>query len=141
MSTDKLSKDKFNEMLGQALKGHSEPVPADFTNRMLRQLRETQEQKILARIVLQERLALAGCIIFGGVAIIAATAFPGIAAAVFRSIVVSVTQQGEVLVDRIPQTIKAFRGDWQFYTLLVGVVGFAVYSFVELFLGNGLRTA
>ena len=141
MSTDKLSKDKFNEMLGQALKGHSEPVPADFTNRMLRQLREAQERKILARIVLQERLALAGCIIFGSVAIIAATAFPDIAIAVFRSIVVSVTQQGEVLVDRIPQTIKSFSSEWQFYTILAGVVGFAVYSFVELLLGNGLRTA
>jgi len=90
----------------------------------------------LARIVLQERLALAGCIIFGSVAIIAATAFPDIATAVFRSIVVSVTQQGEVLVYRIPQTIKAFRGDWQLYTILGAVFGFAAYSLVELFIGD-----
>jgi len=136
MSIDKLNKDKFNEMLGQALKEHSEPVPADFTNRMLRQLREAQEQKILARIVLQERLALAGCIIFGGVAIIAAAVFPDIAIAVFRSIVVSVTQQGEVLADRIPQTIKSFSSEWQFYTLLGAVFGFAAYSLVELFIGD-----
>jgi len=136
MSTDKLAENKFNEMLGQALRGHSEPLPADFTNRMLRQLREAQEQKILARIVLQERLALAGCIIFGSVAIIAATVFPDIATAVFRSIVVSVTQQGEVLVDRIPQTIKAFRGEWQLYTILGALFGFAAYSLVELFIGD-----
>lgn len=136
MSTDKLSKDKFNEMLGQALKGHSEPVPADFTNRMLRQIREAQEQKILAHIILQERLALAGCIIFGGVAIIAATVFPDIATAVFRSVVVSVTQQREVLVDRIPQTIKSFSSEWQFYTLLAAVFGFAAYSLVELLIGD-----
>ncbi|MFQ6036445.1 MAG: hypothetical protein ACE5NM_11470 [Sedimentisphaerales bacterium] len=136
MPTDKLSEDKFDEMLGQALKGHSVAVPADFTNRMLRQLREAQEQKILARIVLQERLALAGCIIFGSVAIIAATVFPDIATVVFRSIVVSVTQQQKVLVDRIPQAIKAFRGDWQFYTILGAVSGFAVYSLVELFIGD-----
>ena len=138
MPTDKLSEDKFNEMLGQALKRHSEPVPADFTSMILTQLRQAQQRKILARVVLQERLALAGCIIFGSVAIIIATAFPDIAAAVFRSIVISVTLYGQVLVGRIPQTITAFRSDWQFYTLLVAVCGFAVYSLVELFVGDRL---
>lgn len=138
MPTDKL-KDRFDQRLMKALQRHSEPVPADFANRMLRQIRKAQERKILARVVLQERLALAGCIIFSSVVIIAATVFPDIAAAVFRCIAVNVTQQTEALTDRIPQTIRAFSSEWQSYTILGGVLVFAVYSFVELFLGNGLR--
>jgi len=141
MSIDKLSQDRFDEMLRQTLKGHSEPVPADFTNRMLRQIIEAQERKILARVVLQERLALAGCIIFSGIVIVAATVFPDIVAAVFRGIATSVTQQGEALTNRIPQTIRAFSSEWQFYTVLGGVLGFAIYSFVELLLGNDLTIA
>jgi len=141
MSTDKLPKNKFDEMLAQALKGHSEPLPSDFTNRMLRQISQIQQQRILAWVILQQRLALAACIVFGGVAIVAATIFPDITAAVFRSIAMSVTQQGEALTDRIPQAIRAFSSEWQSYMIFGAALGFAVYSFVELFLRDGLRIA
>jgi len=141
MSTDKLAQDRFDEMLRQALKGHSEPVPADFTNMMLRQIIDAQERRILARVVLQERLTLAACIVFGSIAIVAATVFPDIVAAVFRGIATSLTQQGEALTNKVPLAIRAFCSEWQFYTVLGGVLGFAIYSFVELLLGNDLTIA
>ena len=140
MFTNKQAENKFDEVLGQALKEHSEPVPADFTNRMLRQIREAQELEILAKVVLQERLALAGCIIFSSVAIVAAILFPDTIAAVFRSIAAGATQQGEALTEKIQQTIRAFSTEWQTYTILAGALGFAVYSLIELFLDKGLKT-
>jgi len=136
MSTDKLAQDRFDQMLGQALKRHCEPVPGDFTNRMLRQIKEAQQQRILAMVILQQRLALAACFVFGGIVIVAATVFPDIAASVIRSVTVNVTGRAESLIDRIPQTIKAFSGEWQFYTILGAVSGFAIYSLVELFIGD-----
>lgn len=48
---DRLSKDKFDEMLGWALKKHSEPVPAGFTDRVLRLIEEAEEWEISARPV------------------------------------------------------------------------------------------
>ncbi len=48
------------EMLGRTLRSFSPGVPADFTETMLRRIGQAEEQKILARVVLQERLALAG---------------------------------------------------------------------------------
>ena len=54
MSVDK--EKQFDEMLGRALRQHSEAVPADFTERMLRQIDSAEEQRILARVVLQERV-------------------------------------------------------------------------------------
>jgi hypothetical protein len=69
MSVDRLNEEKpalslsngFDRMLSQALQRHSESVPADFTALVLRRVEQTQEQRILARVVLQERLFLAGC--------------------------------------------------------------------------------
>jgi len=142
MLADRINKDdKFDKMLGRALRSSSEPVPADFTKRMLRRIRQAEEQKILARVILQERLALAGCIVFGAAAIVAVVAFPGAIAAVFQSAAGSLTARGGALVDRIPQTIETVRGQWQLYTVLAAIAGFAVYSIVDLLAGDRLRTA
>ncbi len=142
MLADRLNKDdKFDEMLGRALRSSSEQVPADFSERMLRRIRQAEEQKILARVVLQERLALAGCILFGAAAIIAVVAFPGAIAPVFQSAAGSFTARGGALVDRIPQTIETVRSQWQLYTVLAAMAGFAIYSLIDLFRGDRLRTA
>jgi len=142
MLADRLNKDdKFDEMLGRTLRSSSQTVPADFTQKMSGRIRQAEEQKILARVVLQERLALAGCIVFGAAAIVAATAFPGTITAVFQSIVGSFTQRSGTLVSRIPQTIETVRGQWQLYTVLAAMAGFAVYSLVDLLAGDRLRTA
>jgi hypothetical protein len=139
---DKL-KDKFDpelDGLTRALQRHREPVPADFTDKVLRKLSQAQEQKILARVVLQERLALAGCVIFSCIAIWATTVFPEITEVLFQSIAKIVTLQGEALAYRIRQTIIAFSTDWQTYMILVGGMGLAVYSLIKLSFGNGLKT-
>ncbi len=142
MLADKLNKDdKFDRMLGRTLRSFSPSVPTDFTERMLGRIRQAEEQKILARVVLQERLALAGCIVFGAAAIVAVAAFPGAIAAVFQSAAGSFTERGGALVDRIPQTIETVRGQWQLYTVLAAMAGFAVYSLADLLAGDRLRTA
>ncbi len=142
MLADRLNtNDKFDKMLGRTLRSSSPGVPADFTERMLRRIRQAEEQKILARVVLQERLALAGCIVFAAAAIVAVVAFPGAIAAVFQSAAGSFTERGGALVDRIPQTIETVRGQWQLYTVLAAMAGFAVYSLVDLLAGDRLRTA
>ena len=133
--------DKFDKMLGRTLRSSSPGAPADFSERMLRRIRQAEEQKILARVVLQERLALAGCIVFGAAAIVAVAVFPGAIAAVFQGVAGSFTERGGALVDRIPQTIETVRGQWQLYTVLAAMAGFAVYSLVDLLAGDRLRTA
>ncbi len=127
MSVDK--EKQFDEMLGRALRQHSEVVPADFTKRMLRQIDSAEEQRILARVVLQERLSLVGCIVLGIIVLVVSMAFPDIA--------VSLTKQLMGSISKIGEGIEAFRYDWQFYTVFVGVSGFVVYSLVDLLVGDG----
>ena len=126
MSVDK--EKQFDEMLGQALRQHSEVVPADFTKRMLRQIDSAEEQRILARVVLQERLSLVGCIVLGIIVLVVSMAFPDIA--------VSLTKQLMGSISKIGEGIEAFRYDWQLYTVFAGVSGFVVYSLVDLLVGD-----
>ena len=128
MSADRLNEDRLDEMLGRALRRHSEPVPDDFTDRMLRQIRQAEEQRILARVVLQERLALAGCIVLGVIAIVAAVVLPTMAAGLTRLV--------EVFVNKITETVKAVGSDWQFYIVLMGMFGFVVYHLVNLLVAD-----
>lgn len=141
MLRNKSNEDKFDQMLGRALRRHSEPVPADFTGRMLRRIEEADEQKVLSRVILQERLALVGSIILGVAAIVVVVFFPGTVTGFFGSIAGSFTEQGRSLIDKIPQAIETVRGEWQFYTVMGAVFGFAVYSLLDLLLGDRLRIA
>lgn len=141
MSIAKPNQHEFDRVLGQALRRHCEPVSPDFTHTTLRRIRQAEEQRVLARIVLQQKLALAGCIALVGIAILVPLTFGRFAATAVRSIAARVTEQGGAFADGIPQAINAFGGDWQFYTVLAAVSVFAIYSLVELLVGRRLRIA
>jgi len=131
MSTDK--ENKFDEMLGRALRRHSEPVPADFTERILGQIEEAEKRRILAWVVMEERLALAGCVVLGVIVIVVTAVFPEIAG-IF-------TRQAGAFIDKITQTIgavsiEAVSFEWQFYMVFAGVFGLAVYGLVDLLVAD-----
>lgn len=128
MSIDKLNKDKLDGVLRRALRAPLQPSPADFTAKVLKRIRAAEEQRILARVVWQERFALAGCI---------AVAIAGIAAAVtFAIIDGGFTPTIQLLIYRISQTIQTFSSQWQLYTIFAGVFVFASYSLIDLLVSD-----
>lgn len=139
----KLNDDRFDEMLGESLRRHSEPVPADFTDRMLRQIEEAEQQQILARVVWQERLSLAGCIVFGILAAIGVAVFPGRITGILRGIAANFTERGGAYIDGIGQSIsiETVRSEWQLYIILALVLGFAAYCILDMLVGDRLRMA
>jgi len=141
MTADSLSEDKFDRMLAHALRQHLEPVSAGFRGMVLDQIKQVEEQRLLARVILQERLALAACITLIGAVIVGAAVFPDAVAAALRGFSAALVGRGEALTDRIPQTVRAVGGEWQLYTVLAFVSGFAIYSLVELLVGDRLRIA
>jgi len=54
--------DNFDGLLVDALRKHTEPVRPGFTDNILKKVDKIEQQKLLAKIVMQERIALAGCI-------------------------------------------------------------------------------
>jgi len=123
--------ENFDIMLSQALRERSEPVPVDFTDRISRQIKEAEEQRILARVVMEERLALAGCIVLGIMAIVSLVVFPGVAVS-FKELV-------ETSVRKITQAVEIVHYEWQLYTAFAGIFGFAVYSLVDLLATDSWR--
>lgn len=143
MVTGKLNEDKFDEMLGRSLRRHSEPVPADFTERMLRQIEEAEQQRILARVVRQERFSLAGCIVFGLLSAVGIVVFPGRIAGILRDIVAGFAERGGACIEGISQSIpiETVRSEWQLYIILALVLGFAAYCVADMLVGDRLRIA
>ena len=128
MSGNEFNKDEFDEMLGAELRQHTEPVPADFAAKMLRRISQAEERRILARVVLQERFALAGCIVLGAAVIVLAVVYPGIADAL--------TGQIAGLGDKLTKTVSAARLDWQVLVVFAAVFGFAAYGLWDLLVGD-----
>lgn len=133
--------DRFDRMLGQTLHRHREPAPADFTERMMKAIERAEQQRILAGVVLQERLALAASAALGIAAIVAVVFFPSAVAGAFGSIGRGLVDQGGALAGRIPQALAAIGRQWQLYAVLGAAAAVAIYSLLDLLLGDRLRTA
>jgi hypothetical protein len=128
MSIDKLNEDKLDEILRRTLRASLQTSPAYFTERVLRQIRAAEEQRILANVVWQERLALTGCI---------AVVIAGIAAAVtFTIIDGGFTSTIQLLIYKICQNIQTFSSQWQLYTVFGVVFVFAAYSLLDLLVSD-----
>ena len=116
---------RFVKILKTALRAQSLPVPADFADNVSRRVLALHEQKILAKVILQERLALAACITIPLAAIAAIFAFPQILPTTWiglKSLFYGIAKQ----IALMPQY------DWQFGVALVAVAGFAAYSVFDL---------
>lgn len=134
--TDRLSERDFDEMLGQALRLSSEAVPADFTGRMLEQVRQLQERKILARIVLEQRLALAGCIGLFAIAVLAPMLLTDSLAGVLQGKAAGFAEQCRTFLDKLPTAIEAVWGRRQSCLALGAAFSLAAYSLASLFAGD-----
>ncbi len=54
--------DNFDGLLAGALQKHTEHTRPGFTDKILKQVDVIEQQKLLAKIVMQERIALTGCV-------------------------------------------------------------------------------
>jgi len=145
MSVEK--REKFDKMLCQALKRHSEPVPADFTDRVLKQIDSAENRRILARVVIEERLTLAGCIILGIMTIVTVVVFPSIAVSFKELVWTSIDKVAQTAEAALRSPMDSLRRtpnggyEWQLalpqvYMVFAGVFGFAVCSFVDLLVSD-----
>ena len=140
MAANRLNEDNFDKMLGRALCSISQPVPGNFTEKTLKRLRESEQRRLLARVVLQERLALAGCLALAAALCMVVVLYPDVILEAFVVFTGRVTMRGRLFVETVPQTIETVCGQWRLYAVLTGVFGFAMYSLGGLLLGDRLKT-
>jgi hypothetical protein len=120
MLTDKSNcEDAFDKMLRCGLKKHIEPDRPDFGERLLRQIETRRQQKILAEIVFEERLALAGCIILPLAAVITFLFFPEIPRAVSGWV--------QSLFSISSQMVLSYVSEIQLWYVFIIITGIAIY--------------
>jgi hypothetical protein len=115
--------DNFDKALGKALKSHKGSVPYGFTERVLEQIRREDERKVLVRVVLQERLALAGCLVLGVIMIIVWVTSANAA--------VDFTELMGTSINKVSETVTLIVSQWQSYIVFVVALGFVLYSFIR----------
>jgi hypothetical protein len=111
-------------MLREGLKLHRETTPADFTERILKQVRKAEQQRILSRVVLQKRLALAGSIALGVGVVVAAAAFPQASG--------EAMEQLAAVWGSIKGGVEGIIYQWQIYAAFAGLFGLAAYSLWDM---------
>jgi hypothetical protein len=120
MLTDKSNcEDAFDKMLKSGLKKHIEPDRPDFKEGLLRQIETRRQQKILAEIVFEERLALAGCIILPLAAVITFLFFPEIPRAVSGWV--------QSLFSISSQMVLSYVSEIQLWYVFIIITGIAIY--------------
>jgi hypothetical protein len=120
MPAKKLHDEKLDRLLSESLCKYTTIAPADFTGRVMTQIRRQQEREILAQIVLEERLALAACVIAVMGIIFAAIALPRAPW--------GITEGFKIIANEIPTVIEALINVW---SLFVAFAAFVVYIFVK----------
>jgi hypothetical protein len=128
MSDDESKERRFDQMLTRALQQRTESAPAGFTDRTLEHIRHMEEQKVLARLVTQQRLALAGCIVFGAAAIVFALAFPIITA--------DMTERVRLWIYNITQNPNTLKLQLQLGIAIVVACGYGAYHLVNVLLSR-----
>jgi ribosomal protein L29 len=75
---NKQNERRFDEMLKKALKEHREPVRREFARRLLAKILTIEQQKELKKVIWQERILLAACILLPVAAVILGLVFPNL---------------------------------------------------------------
>jgi hypothetical protein len=133
MQTDQShNADKFEKMLTNALHEHKEPIRPGFTDKVLTKIDALEQQRILKAIVLRERISLTACIVIS-------FAMVGCILAFSKVIMANLSQLAQGLNSTIAQAETGIQQNWQIYLVVIGVIGFMVYSSYDLFFAKNTR--
>jgi hypothetical protein len=123
MPAKKLHDEKLDRLLSESLCKYTTIAPADFTGRVMTQIRQQQEREILAQIVLKERLALAACVIAVMGIIFAAITLP--------QAPWGITEGFKIIANEIPTVIEALIHTWQLPIAFATFLAFLAYIVIE----------
>ena len=118
---------QFDRMLTDGLRRCEKTVSADFADKVLSGVQMQTQQKLLAKVVLQERLALAGCIMtsIGAIAVIL----------IFPQVIETLSERIMQLCSNIAQANIDTSGqfEWQPLMIFAIVAAVAACGVFELF--------
>ena len=114
----------LDQILRSNLRKYTEPIRPDFTDNILKQVEFLAKRKILAKIVMQERLALISCTSLF-VLIVTVIMYFG------KDILKALNLLGHDLKEATTTIGTAISFDWQLILVMAVTAGCVLYCFVE----------
>jgi hypothetical protein len=126
---DKLNEEKFDALLKRSLQNHKVSVPDGFTENVLESVRQAEQQEILQRVILEEKLTLTACITLTVLALIAAMALPLLGG--------NVSRLTEIFTGKINEGVGFVLGGQKlYYVIFAAIFIYIVYALMELLEGD-----
>jgi hypothetical protein len=123
MQSENKQNEQFDSMLKKALKGHQETIRQEFSEKLIAKVRIIEQQNILRKVILQERLLLAGLILFPMAAITIIFAYPAIVLIPVRLFVELIPIAGKG-ADKLVEQWRL----WTCYIMAAAAVIYAAYE-------------
>jgi uncharacterized membrane protein len=114
---------RFDAMLKKALKEYHEPAQQEFTRRLMDKVQTIEQQRVLKKVIWQERALLAACILLPIAAVILVRIFPAL-------LLLSMQLPGIVylLLSQVAANIAQQWQLWMGYAAAAVVMMYAVYE-------------
>lgn len=114
----------FDQILRTNLRKYVEPIRPGFTDNVLKQIRLLEDRKILAKVTMQERLALVSCISLFVLIVTMIMSFG-------KNILMALNLLGHASKEAITAVSMASSFDWQLILLAGVTAGFVLCCFVD----------
>jgi hypothetical protein len=128
MAENNKIENRFDEMLKKNLKQHREPIRKDFAQELGAKIQKIEQQKVLAKVVRQERLAFAAFILLPIGMIVVMFAFP--------NLVIAPIRLAEKLYPLMKLAVTSFVTHWQLWACYILAAGACLYAFYESLLAE-----
>ncbi len=128
LSENKNNYDKFDKFLKDSLRQYRPPVPSDFPKQMAGKFQQLEQQRALRKVVLQERLLKAACVLLPIAAAILALIFPDILPAT-ANLYKNISLSAQEAVNHIIQY-------WQLWAIYAAAAVFVLYAAYEVLLAD-----
>ena len=126
MQPENKQNEQFDIMLKKALKGYQETIRPEFSEKLIAKVRIIEQQNILRKVILQERLLLAGLILFPIAAITFLLLYPAV---VFEPV-----RLFAELIPLINRGVGSFVEQWRLWTCYAMAAAAAIYAAYETLL-------
>jgi hypothetical protein len=118
------SDDKFDKMLAESLRRHSMQVQPNFTAKVINKIEQEEQQQLLARIVMQEKVALGSSITLAA-AFVLGVAFFG------KDILATLLSSWNSVTDTTNKALTSYSIDWEMTIVVVVTTVFILYGLLD----------
>jgi hypothetical protein len=123
MAENNKNEHRFDEMLKKNLKQHREPIRQNFTQELIAKIQKAEQQKVLAKVIWQERFLLAVYILLPIAAIVVIFAYPNLA--------IETSRLMTNLYLLVNLAVTSFVIHWQLWVCYILAAAVCLYAFYE----------